>query len=69
MQRVGAEEACWAHNPEVGGSKLPPAILAERSKLSPFAKLNRFFPKKSDPSFLGTTSLRAWVRNPVVQAN
>jgi hypothetical protein len=24
-QRVGAEEACWAHNPKVGGSKPPPA--------------------------------------------
>lgn len=22
----GAEEACWAHNPKVGGSKPPPAI-------------------------------------------
>ena len=26
-KRVGAEEACWAHNPKVGGSKLPPANL------------------------------------------
>ena len=21
LQQSGAEEACWAHNPEVGGSK------------------------------------------------
>ena len=26
-QRVGAEEACWAHNPKVGGSKPPFAIF------------------------------------------
>jgi hypothetical protein len=26
-KRVGAEEACWAHNPKVGGSKPPPARL------------------------------------------
>ena len=25
LQRSGAEEACWAHNPEVGGSKPPSA--------------------------------------------
>ena len=25
--RGGAAEACWAHNPEVGGSKPPPAIF------------------------------------------
>ena len=24
-QQSGAEEACWAHNPEVGGSKPPSA--------------------------------------------
>ena len=24
-QQSGAEEACWAHNPEVGRSKLPSA--------------------------------------------
>ena len=26
MQRVGAEAACWAHNPKVGGSKPSLAI-------------------------------------------
>ena len=25
LQQSGAEEACWAHNPEVGGSKPPSA--------------------------------------------
>ena len=25
QQQGGAAEACWAHNPEVGRSKLPPA--------------------------------------------
>lgn len=25
MKRVGAEVACWAHNPKVGGSKPSPA--------------------------------------------
>ena len=25
FQQSGAEEACWAHNPEVGGSKPPSA--------------------------------------------
>ena len=25
-QQSGAEEACWAHDPEVGGSKPPAAI-------------------------------------------
>jgi hypothetical protein len=26
LQQSGAAEACWAHNPEVGGSKPPSAI-------------------------------------------
>ena len=26
LQQSGAEEACWAHNPEVGGSKPPSAM-------------------------------------------
>ena len=26
-KRVGAEEACWAHNPEVAGSKPLPATM------------------------------------------
>ena len=31
FQQSGAEEACWAHNPEVGGSKPPSAT----NKFSP----------------------------------
>ena len=27
MKRGGAEEACWAHNPKVGGSKPSPASI------------------------------------------
>ena len=25
LKQIGAAEACWAHNPEVGGSKPPSA--------------------------------------------
>ena len=36
FQQSGAEEACWAHNPEVGGSKPPSATYT-------FLNRNAFF--------------------------
>ena len=30
QQPGGTLEACWAHNPEVGILKLPPAILVKK---------------------------------------
>ena len=39
----GAVEACWAHNPEVSGSKPFPAIVCHHLKMSATHSLKRFF--------------------------
>jgi hypothetical protein len=64
-QQSGAVEACWAHNPEVGRSKLPSAItfflpLFCLSPLDPFK-----IPKSSQSVPLAQRIAR-WTSNPKV---
>ena len=58
-QQSGAVEACWAHNPEVGRSKLPSAITF-LSPIDPFK-----IPRSSQSVPLAQRIAR-WTSNPKV---
>ena len=36
-KRGGAEAACWAHNPKVGGSKPPPVKRSDNKNVVPYS--------------------------------
>ena len=42
MKRGGAEEACWAHNPKVGGSKPSPVKAVTNHHCNKYKNIHLF---------------------------